>query len=401
MNLLLEKFEKLYDKYQNKREKFKRVIDRLRDRGESSLASKGESLLSDADRLCADLKIAFSGPNASSIKQQPQVKSLKKILKQLNEMTKPVWRQWIEAIVVALLLAVVLRNFVFGLYHVPTGSAEPNILVGDRIWGNKMAYYVSDIKRGDLVIFDNPEFKYDRESSFGYYWQRYVGFPIPVLGLGGGPENWVKRVIGLPGDLVEGRIENGKTVVYRNRKKLKEEYVNNLPLITLRKSVGFLPIDSIGPLSLPTFLRRMTKEVHYTYDPSQPYNKQPYYYIEDHEVVRNPLNDKPILIEAYTPCYDQRLFFGNQSRDEYAFIVPENHYWVMGDSRKNSRDSRWWQFLPKDLVHGRASFVIYSIDSEEAFWLFDLIKHPLDFWTKHVRWNRFFKGLNGWSGKTE
>jgi len=67
----------------------------------------------------------------------------------------------------------------------------------------------------------------------------------------------------------------------------------------------------------------------------------------------------------------------------------------MGDSRKNSVDSRWWLFLDEDFIHGRASFIIYSIDSQEAFWLFDLIKHPIDFWTKHVRWNRFFRGLNG------
>ena len=48
----------------------------------------------------------------------------------------------------------------------------------------------------------------------------------------------------------------------------------------------------------------------------------------------------------------------------------------------------------KKYIQGRVSFVIYSIDSEEAIWLFDLLKHPIDFWTKHIRWNRFFKTIN-------
>jgi hypothetical protein len=66
----------------------------------------------------------------------------------------------------------------------------------------------------------------------------------------------------------------------------------------------------------------------------------------------------------------------------------------MGDNRKNSRDSRWWQFLDAEYIRSRASFVMWSIDSDEAFWFFDLIKHPIDFFTKHVRWNRFFKSLH-------
>ena len=55
---------------------------------------------------------------------------------------------WLGSIAVALATAVILRMFIFGLYHVPTGSAEPNLLVGDRIWGNKMAYYFGKVKQG-------------------------------------------------------------------------------------------------------------------------------------------------------------------------------------------------------------------------------------------------------------
>ena len=84
-------------------------------------------------------------------------------------------RQWIEALVSAGTVAFLLRYFIFGLYHVPTGSAEPTILVGDRVWGNKLAYYFDDVKRGDQVIFEDPRYKFDKSNTLKYLWQKYIG----------------------------------------------------------------------------------------------------------------------------------------------------------------------------------------------------------------------------------
>jgi len=67
----------------------------------------------------------------------------------------------------------------------------------------------------------------------------------------------------------------------------------------------------------------------------------------------------------------------------------------MGDSRRNSRDSRFWMFLDEEHVLGRASLVLYSLDSEESFWFFALLKNPLAFFTRIVRWDRFMKPLWG------
>jgi len=398
MNLLAEKFEKIYARYQKRRDFFKEIIDGFKSsRGKKDLASKGVELLAEGDKMGQSLKKIFTQDVAGLDKRKLKrdIREFNNVYKALVELTKPIWRQWTEAIVVALVLAFLLRNFLFGLYHVPTGSAEKNILVGDRIWGNKMAYYFAPVKHGDLVIFDRPDFVYDRESTINYYWQKYIGIPIPLLGLTTGPENWVKRVIACEGDIIEGRVEDGKTVIYLNGKKLEEPYVNPYPLIVLQKTIGFIDADYFGPLRIPQFLRYRTTEVHYTYDPEKPYDKQPYYYIEESEVARHPLTGHPLLIRPFTPSYDVDMFMDHHCRDTFGpFTVPKGAYWVMGDSRKNSRDSRWWQFLPRELIHGRASFVIYSVDSEEAFWLFDLIKHPIDFWRKHVRYNRFFKKLH-------
>ncbi len=390
MKNLLHSFEKISDKYFAQRERYQKIIDGLSTkRSMRGVYQRGSLLLQESDQLASDLKTALNSPAGTATSEgalKEKIYKLKKYTKELHELTKPLWRQWIEAVVVALGLALVLRNFVFGLYHVPTGSAEPNILVGDRLWGNKMAYFFAPVKRGDLVIFDNPTFDYDRSSSFHYLWQRYIGFPIPLLGLGTGPDNWVKRAIAVPGDTIEGRVEYGKTVVYLNGKKLDEPYVNNLPLITLRKSRGFIPFEHFGPFAVPSFLRYEELMRRYTYDPSKPYDKQPYYYVDEDAVVHRMDNDQPDLTYPYTPSYDHHV-----CHDVYGpYIVPPGKYWVMGDSRKNSTDSRWWLFLDEKLVHGRASFVIWSVDSEESFWLFELIKHPIDFWKKNVRWDRFF-----------
>lgn len=397
MKVLLRRFENLQSKYLANRDRFKSAIQGFKDKNKTSLYKKSSHLFEEADGLIKELKADFYQTAEGQVHAAvvyKKMRTLRKIYKELNEMTKPVIRQWVEAIVIALGLALILRNFIFGLYHVPTGSAEPNILVGDRIWGNKMAYFVSPVKHGDLVIFDNPLFEYDRSSKIHYLWQRYIGFPI--LGFGAGPDNWVKRVIACPGDVIQGRVEDGRTTIYVNGKKLDEPYVNPYPLIHLRKNKGFLPFERIGFLSIPKFLvyGPATGEK-FTYDPSKSLADQPFYRMNEDEVIMRRDGHGPELENAFSPIYEHRL---GRCVDEFGpYTVPAKKYWVMGDSRLNSIDSRWWLFLDESLIHGRASFVIFSIDSEEAFWLFELIKHPIDFWAKHIRWNRFFRGLNGFN----
>ncbi len=398
MEKLRRSFEALCAKYLHRVSDFKEIIENWKTRGRISDYQKGQRLLDRAEECINQ----FRNNTAMDLKAKTTLySSLAASYKELGEITKPIWRQWTEAIVVAFVLAIFFRNFIFGLYHVPTGSAEPNILVGDRIWGNKMAYFFSKPHRGDLVIFDNPEFTYNQPSGLRYLWQRYVGLPVPLLGLGTGPDNWVKRVIAGPGDTIEGRLEDDKTVIYLNGKKLSEPYVNAYPLIRAIKDTGFFDGENFGPFPVPSFLRYTQKNVRYTFDPSLPLEQQPYYYLTDNEVMRKWNTGAYELDYAFTPSYsfgysDQRCVdvFG-------PFTLPDGKYWMMGDSRKNSRDSRYWLYLDEKLIHGRASFVIYSVDSEEVSWIFDLLKHPIDFWRKHVRYSRFFKGLGAFADISE
>lgn len=400
MESLKEKFEKFYSKYKNKKNFFEKVIKNWQRKNRTDLYKQAKDLLQQADNYSKQLAesfIATAESQPDKILQEKMFKNFKSVYKQLNSITKPEWRQWLEAIIFVGGLVFILRTFGFGLYHVPTGSAEPNILVGDRIFGNKFIYNIKKIKRGDLVIFDNPEFIYNKSNIIDYYWQKYIGFPIPILGLNAGPDNWVKRVIAIPGDKIEGKIENGKTTIYLNGEKLDEiEYVNPYPLMRLKKSTGFIDLDYFGPIRIPGFLRKQDQIVRYTYVPEKDLKDQPYYSIEKDEIIKKP-DGNYILSLPYTPTYEAGYFYQEMAKSVDSFgpmRLPKGKYWAMGDSRKNSRDSRYWGFLDENLIHGRASFVIFSVDSQESFWLFELIKHPIKFWTNYLRWNRFFKKLN-------
>ncbi len=311
----------------------------------------------------------------------------------LPENPTPLWKKITDSFFFHVFLIVLLKSFVFGWYCVPTGCLEPTLLVGDRILANKTAYWFAPVKRGDLVIFDNPEITYSKKPLL-YLWQRFIGIPIKQLGLPAGPDAWVKRVIAIPGDTLEGRIEDGKAVLYRNGERLDEPYVNPYPLIAVQKMNGFFSPRNPIIKALPSFLTRIFVKRKsdncegdpswYTFNPEVPFDEQPYYKIEPQEIVRNRYTGEPFIRQAGKPeRYDSFM----------KFTVPENHYWCQGDSRRNSKDSRSWGFLDGSRVRGKASMIVYSINSEEVSWFFDILKNPIDFWTKKLRSERSFSAL--------
>ncbi len=106
---------------------------------------------------------------------------------------------WVEVIVVAVVLALFIDNFIIINATVPSGSMEKTIMTGDRVLGLRFSYWFSDPKRGDIVVF-----KYPIDDAMG--------------------ENtkFIKRIIGLPGETVE--IKDG--YVYIDGEKLEESYIN-------------------------------------------------------------------------------------------------------------------------------------------------------------------------------
>ena len=218
-------------------------------------------------------------------------------------------REYFESIVIAVILALFIRTFVVQAFKIPTGSMEQNLLIGDHLLVNKFIFApaasrlerallpVGTVKRGDIVVFKYPE-EPDRD--------------------------FIKRVIGLPGDTVELRAKK----VYINGTPLDEPYV------------------------------------HFLTPPSG----------EDQEVT----------------SLDVRENFGPKT-------VPADHYFVMGDNRDNSQDSRYWGFLPRTYVKGKALLIYWSYESgredylEEGAvaWLKRMGSVVTHFFTK-TRWERLF-----------
>jgi signal peptidase I len=203
-------------------------------------------------------------------------------------------REYFESIVIAVILALFVRTWVVQAFKIPTGSMENNLLIGDHLLVNKFVFGptasaidravlpVRDVRRGDIVVFKYPD---EPERDF------------------------IKRVIGLPGDTLELRAKK----VYVNGQPLDEPYVHFLVPASEGSEVTSMDVrDRYGPVS-----------------------------------------------------------------------VPADQYFVMGDNRDNSQDSRYWGFLPRSYIKGKALMIYWSFDSSG----------PGSFFTR-IRWERLLHQIH-------
>ncbi len=230
------------------------------------------------------------------------------------EFRKSVFREYFESIVIAVVLALFIRTFIVQAFKIPTGSMEPNLLVGDHLLVNKfllaptesaaerVVLPTRDVHRGDVVVFKFPP---DPERDF------------------------IKRVIGLPGETIELRDRR----IYINGQPIDEPYAHYLPR------------------SEATDLHEITPD-------------------------------------------DVREHYGPET-------VPAGQYFVMGDNRDNSEDSRYWGFLPRDNIKGRALMIYWSYQSDRedyqenglAASVRGMASVAVHFFTR-TRWTRVFHQIH-------
>lgn len=306
----------------------------------------------------------------------------------------------VREIVVLLLIVFLIRTFGFGLYQVPSGSMETTMLVGERFFADKFSYLIWSPKVGDIIAFNDPLFEYSNNPIVRLF-QEYVW----------GPSNWTKRVIGIPGDKLEGKIENGSPVVYRNGQKMDQPFVNKYPLIALwkedpavvRQKIEQQVTDAILKGKLAGQHRAAYMEQlldHYimwrSYDDTYSYEKQPFYRMNAHLVIRDQ-EGNPLLKKAGTPLTEDDQ--SNQTHknswngsDVFSVHLGPNQYWLMGDNRLGSNDSRFIGPINGRLIHGKILLRLWSLDSYESWWIVEFIKHPIEFWSR-LRWSRFFNWL--------
>ena len=294
----------------------------------------------------------------------------------------------IEFMFVIIPVAFLIRTYGYGLYQVPTGSMETTLLVGERFFADKFTVLFRKVERGDIISFNNPEFNYTipRSSNFikrsieriKAFWEKYVY----------GPDNYTKRVIAIPGDEIKGVVENDRPVVYLKKNgttdfvKLDEPYLNKFPIVAV-----YNPLNKAGAFSYRAF------------DPSFSLADQPYYRMTEQEVNDGAQMAKkynqPVAEYPNTPKALGNSYYGMRKRyiDNFGPIkLGENEYWVMGDNRLGSHDSRMWGVLHSKYIHGKIVYRIFSIDTYSSWWITDLILHPIKFW-QQVRWERCMQKL--------
>ena len=231
---------------------------------------------------------------------------------------KNIFFEYFESFLVTLTMAIFGMTFVIQAVTVPTGSMQNTILVGDYLLVNKFIFNAGgnplpflpqrDIERGDIIVFKYPGNKLNPENDSK---RGIVPYQI----------NYVKRVIGLPGETVE----------FRNN----EVFING-KLLPENRYIGDAEDQKFA---LTTKLA----------EPEKPDATYDVFYTE--RTMKHVLDGNNLGTENYS--------FGVKDRP---MKVPENSFFVMGDARDNSEDSRFWGFVPRSLIVGRAMFVYWSCD---------------------------------------
>lgn len=213
------------------------------------------------------------------------------------------WDESIRTILIAFLLAITFRSFLYEPFHIPSGSMKSNLLIGDYLFVSKFAYGYSRysfplgiVPLNNRVMADAPE-----------------RGDVVVFRLPANPRiDYIKRLMGLPGD----RIQLKKGIVYINGEPLARERIDN-----------YMDDEYPGNVrSVPRFAETLP---------------------EGREIT--------ILKERRFGLAD----------DTDVFTVPPGHYFFLGDNRDNSRDSRFMMevgFVPEENLIGRAEMIFFSID---------------------------------------
>lgn len=375
-------------------------------------------------------------------------------------------REWVDAIIFAVIAATIIRTFLIEAYTIPTPSMEKSLLVGDYLFVSKISYGpripmtplsfpfthhtmpfsktkksylewinldyyrfpgMSKVKRGDAVVFNYPDgdtTTLELGSSRSYYemcrnigrdevWKRYSVVYRPV----DKRENFIKRCIALPGDHLE--IKNGQ--VYINKLKsttpqdaqlvyyvdTKGERLNSksfdklgismqdreqfdgrgyyLPLTeaNVNKLKGFTTVKAV--MSLVDTSHNWDKDI-FPFDSTFKWNKDNFGPLVIPKAGATVKID-PVNIALYKRIIDvyenndleikgNDIYINGTKATNYTFKM--NYYWMMGDNRHNSADSRYWGFVPEDHVVGKAIFVWLSLEPDVPFF-------------KKFRWNKMFR----------
>ncbi|HNX43234.1 MAG TPA: signal peptidase I [Bacteroidales bacterium] len=385
---------------------------------------------------------------------------------------KTVTREWVDAIIFAVVAASIIRIFMIEAYTIPTSSMEKSLLVGDFLFVSKVSYGpklpntpiafpfvhhtmpltkyaksyselihwpyyrfpgLGKVKRNDVVVFNYPdgdtvalkmqnqsyyglvrEFGHDRVWNDSYNFGKIVSRPVDKR------ENYIKRCLAIPGDTLEIRDQlvyiNGHAADIPENSQFKYIVVTDGSPISKRVQDKLNITEEIEMTEQGDYVLTLTKqslekikalpnvkEVHPVVQPKgfwQPYifpfdstyawnvdNFGPLYIPKAGVTVPLTISNLPLyqrIIEAYElnklEVKGNKIFINGKESNSYTFKL--NYYWMMGDNRHNSADSRFWGFVPEDHIVGKAVFVWLSLDSHKSLL------------SGKIRWNKLFRGVH-------
>ncbi len=345
----------------------------------------------------------------TSKKQKARRQALDQKARQDNTRAKSWAREWLDAILFAAVAALIIRALFLEAYRIPTPSMESTLLTGDFLLVSKMHYgartpmtvgipftgvYIQnlnlpwfrlpgfmDVRRDDILVFNYPVDD-DAVSQKTNYIKRAVGIAGDTLGI----RDKVLYVNGEP-ETMEETYEQQYIVQVRERLRLSPSKVRSSGGRVLQSSdnryrinmtgevasemTGWPEVDDVQPFVLPvtsndfarqpfTFAQGFSGNYHHMPEFVVPFEGQAvtisdetwHLYAdivtryEDNEVIRT----------------DDLFVINGDTTDQYT--VQQDYYFMVGDSRDNSEDSRFWGFVPEDHIVGRAWVIYFSWDGE-------------------------------------
>ena len=267
-------------------------------------------------------KLAFAparNRRAVSIEQIAALSEAERKARMQEAMREPVITEYARSFFPVLVLILIFRSFIAEPFKIPSGSMMPTLLVGDFILVNKFSYglrlpvlnnRILDLglpKRGDVIVFRYPGYQCEREGTpvrSGSPCYEPLS-PVPK-------QDYIKRVVGLPGD----------EITYRN----KVIMVNGVEVAQ----------TYVGP------------------------------YIGPSEAGRN-LDDAQVKDEMLSNTSHRMMTMPRNAGLEGTWRVPEASYFVMGDNRDGSADSRYWGFVPEANLVGKAIVIWMNWDNSIDF----------------------------------
>jgi signal peptidase I len=277
----------------------------------------------------------------------------------------------LKSLILLLILFAIIKAFFIDFYKIPTGSMEKTLLIGDYIMINKFSYNIStphnipfteiDIPHVNLVNIRKPEINDVIVFEFPGQLNEYYP-PVPF--------NYVKRLIGKPGDTVE-IIDR---VVYVNKVRLSNPSGNvfNTEIIKKGKKDPLLfglgknwNIDNYGPIRVP----KRGDIIELNRDNIGCWGN----------MINRELERKTVSTEGSVITIE-----GIAVKN---YTIRKDYYFVLGDNREDSMDSRYWGFVPADAILGKALLVYWSWDPYISFINIGELY-------KSIKWNRIFKTIH-------